>query len=127
MFRSSSSGFVEDPQFQQLLSVLSRELFGDAGSPPELDFVTIEQRAHEAGQRIARKLCEQFTSEQARTVQEPQPCPDCGRPCSGTIETRELLTRDGPIQLDEARHSCPRCRRVFFPQSTKPTLESSSI
>jgi hypothetical protein len=27
-----------------------------------------------------------------------------------------LDTRDGPIPLKEARHDCPRCRRVFFPQ-----------
>jgi hypothetical protein len=38
-----------------------------------------------------------------------------------------LDTRDGPIPLKEARHYCPRCRRVFFPQQTAPGPGSSSL
>jgi hypothetical protein len=109
MFRSSSPGLDQDPQVQEFLSRLANDLFGCVRSPAELDFATIERRAHEAGRQIARGLCERITSEQARAVDPSQPCPDCHRHCSGSLEARELLTRDGPIQLREARHYCPHC------------------
>jgi hypothetical protein len=127
MFRSSSRDSAPALRLQQLVSLLSHDVLGDAVSPAELDFATIECRAHEAGQRIARALCEQFPAAQARTAHEPRPCPDCGRPCTGTVEPRELITRDGPIQLDEARHHCPSCRRDFFPQPTEATVEPSAV
>lgn len=126
MFRSSSPG-LQGPEVQRFLSLLARELFGDARSPAELDFGTIEQRAHEAGRRIARGLCEQITAEQAQATDQPQPCPDCGQPCAGSIETRSLLTRDGPIQLDELRCTCPHCRRVFFPLPTGAAPQSPAV
>ena len=127
MFRSSSPGLFEDPQVQQFLSRLAGDLFGDARSPSELDFATLERHAHEAGREIARRLCEQITLEQARSVTQSQPCPDCHQSCSGSLERRELLTRDGPIQLDEAKHYCPHCRRVFFPQPSGPTPQSPPV
>jgi len=127
MYRSSSADSFQDAHFQQVVWMIYRDLFEADSSPAALDFFTIEQRAHKADQEVARRLCEQFASERARTADQPQRCPDCGRLCSGSIETRELLTRDGPVKFDEAQHYCSHCRRAFFPQSTKPTFESSSL
>jgi hypothetical protein len=73
---------------------------------------------------VARLLCEQTASQCAESAEHEQPCPGCGQPCAGTIRERPLETRDGPISLREGRHDCPRCRRVFFPQSTAPGLGS---
>ena len=127
MFRSSSPGLFQDPQVQRFLSLLANDLFGEARSAAQLDFATLERRAHEAGRQIARTLCEQIAPEQARSVDPFQPCPDCLLPCAGSLEAREILTRDGPIQLDEAKHYCPHCRRVFFPQPSAPTPQPPQI
>lgn len=127
MFRSSAPDLSEDPKFQQLLALLRRDLFPGDVSPASLDFATIEQRAHEAGQKIARTLCEQVAAEQAQTTDESQHCPECNQPCPSSIQTRELLTRDGPILLEEVRLDCPHCRRAFFPQSNAPAAEPPTI
>ena len=116
MFRASSTDSSQDSCLQQLLAMVSEEFFGAGNYATGLSFAAIEQRAHEAGRKLARLLCEQAASQPAQSAQQPQPCPHCSQLCSGEIEARQLETRDGPIQLQEARHDCPQCRRVFFPQ-----------
>jgi hypothetical protein len=96
--------------------MVQEEFFAVDQTGAALDFAAIEQRAHEAGCKVARLLCEQAASQCAESAQQPASCPDCGQSCAGTIQERLLETRDGPISLKEARHCCPRCRRVFFPQ-----------
>lgn len=127
MFRASDGDASQNPHFQKFLALVPREFWETESNLADLDFATIEQRAHEAGQKVARLLCEKAASQQARSADQPQPCPDCGRLCTGSIVTRELITRDGPIQLEEARYECPHCRRAFFPQPTDATLESSLL
>ena len=127
MFRSSSPDPSQDPKSQQLLALLARDLFEGDRSPASLDFATIERRAHEFGQKVARTLCERIASDQAETTDQPQPCPECSRPCPSSIQTRELLTRDGPILLKELRLDCPHCRRAFFPQSNVPAVEPPPV
>ena len=127
MFRSSSTDDGFDPKLQALLDSVSRDVFGPDEDLHGLDFATIEQRAHEVGRRVARRLTEQAAAEQAQTAREPQPCPDCREPCAGTIHTREFITQDGSIPLQEAKYFCPRCRRAFFPQPTSATSEPSPL
>src|SRR6516165_5086921 len=110
MFRSSSTDSSQDSCLQQLLAMVTEEFFGVDKSAATLNFAAIEQRAHEAGRKVARLLCEQAASEPSQSAEQPRPCPDCGHSCSGVIEARRLETRDGPIQLKEARHYCPQCR-----------------
>jgi hypothetical protein len=112
MFRSSAPDPSHDARLPQLLAMVSDEFVGLDQDASSLNFAEIERRAHEAGRKLARRLCEQA----ATSAEQPQPCPDCGRLCSGVIQTRRLETRDGPIELAEARHDCPHCRRVFFPR-----------
>jgi hypothetical protein len=38
-----------------------------------------------------------------------------------------LITQDGPISLQETSCTCSHCRRVFFPQQSSPTPESSPL
>jgi len=116
MFRSSAPDPSHDSRLQQLLAMVSDEFVGLEQGASTLNFAEIERRAHEAGRKLARRLCEQATSPSATSAERPRPCPDCGRLCSGAVETRRLETRDGPIELAEARHDCPRCRRAFFPR-----------
>jgi hypothetical protein len=123
MFRSSSTDAPLDPRLKQILEAISRDVFGPDEDVNNLDFATIEQRAHEVGRRVARQLTEEAAAKQAQTCDKPQACPDCQRACAGSIENRELLTQDGSIQLQEAGHFCSHCRRAFFPQQTQATIE----
>ena len=116
MFRSLSTDDPLDPRLKQLLDEISQDVFGSDEEVDNLDFATIEQRAHEVGRRVARQLAEKAAAKQASNTHQTQTCPDCKRSCSGAIETRELLTQDGPIQLQEAGHYCSHCRRAVFPQ-----------
>ena len=116
MFHASPSDLTQDPRVQRLLEMAKEEFFAVDQTAAAVNFATIEDRAHEAGRKVARLLCEQAASQCAESAERPQACPDCGQLCSGTIEVRPLETRDGPVSLKEARHYCSQCRRVFFPQ-----------
>ena len=106
MFRTTSTDQALEPRLQELFVQVSRDVFGPDEELLELDFATIEQRAHEVGRRIARQLAEEAAAKQAQATNGPQPCPDCQRPCLGSITTRELDTQDGAIELQEARCEC---------------------
>jgi hypothetical protein len=117
MFRSSATDPSQDPRLQQIVAMVAQEFSGLEEDAASLNFAEIERRAHEAGRKLARRLCERAASQPAAaSTERPQPRPDCGLPCSGAIAVRRLETRDGPIELAEARHDCPRCRRAFFPR-----------
>lgn len=115
MFRNSADAPLE-PRLQQILDEISRDVYGPDEDLKKLDFATIEQRAHEVGRRVARRLVEEAAAKQAESADTSQACPTCKRDCSGSVESREFLTQDGTIQLQEAEHYCSHCRRAFFPQ-----------
>ena len=115
MFRASPTDSTQDPRLERLLGTIKEEFFAVNQTAAALNFAAIEDRAHEAGRKVARLLCEQAASQCAESPQQPQACPDCGQLCPGTIEERPLETRDGSISLREARHHCSQCRRVFPP------------
>lgn len=127
MFRNSPADSAQDARLQQLLEMVTEEFFAVDQTAAGLDFATIERRAHEAGRKVARRLSEQAASQCAESAEREHPCPDCGQLCAGTVEERPLEARDGPISLKEAPHTCPRCRRAFFPQSTAPGLGSPPL
>jgi hypothetical protein len=127
MVRTSPADSTQDPRLERLLGMVEDEFLAVDRTAAALDFAAIEQRAHEAGRQVARLLREQAASQGAESAERERACPDRGRSCAGTIEERPLETRDGPIRLKEARHSCPRCRRVFFPRSTPPGLGSPPL
>jgi hypothetical protein len=116
MFRASPSDLTQSPEFQRLLEMVKEEFFAVEQAGAMVNFAAIEDRAHQAGRKVARLLCEQAASQCAASAERAQACPDCGQLCSGTIDKRPLETRDGPVLLKEARHYCSQCRRVFFPQ-----------
>src|SRR3954462_10986869 len=106
----------KDPRFQELVRIVRQSLCGSEPLSPDTPFGDIEEMAHTIGQAVAREVCLQAAAEQAASAQRAQLCPDCGRECAGQVATRALATRDGPVELPEARYHCPRCRRAFFPQ-----------
>lgn len=127
MFRASSTDESLDPRLERILKDLSPDIFGPDEDLLELDFATVEQRAHEVGRRVARQLAEDAAAKQAQALEGPQPCPTCERPSPRSIKARELLTQDGAISLQETECYCSHCRRAFFPQQSEATLESSAI
>lgn len=127
MSRPSSEASVSDLRLEQILREVSLEVFGPDEQINDLDFATIEQRSHEVGRRVARRLTEEAAAKQAENAHEPQPCPDCRRPCRGTIASRELMAQDGTIQLSEASYHCSHCRRDFFPQQSSAAAQSSPV
>lgn len=127
MFRSRQAEVEKDPRYRDFVRSLRESLFGTQGAPPDPDFGAIEDMAHQIGRAVAREFCEQAAAQQARGAEQPHPCPDCQRESQGTVTTRELMTRDGPIELPEAEHFCPHCRRAFFPRPTESAAESSPV
>lgn len=127
MSRSRHAEVSKDPRYQEFVRSMREHLFGTEGAPPQADFGAIEDMAHRIGQAVAREFCEQTAAQQACNATQPQRCPDCQRECPGTVTTRELLTRDGPIALPEAAYHCPRCRRAFFPQPTESAADPSPV
>lgn len=116
-----------DPKLELLYAEVSREVFGPPQDIHQLDFATIEQRAHEVGRKVAQRLAREAAAQQAQTADIPQPCPDCRRDSPGVVQSRPFLIQDGSISLPEAAHFCSHCRRAFFPQSTTPTAQSSPL
>ena len=126
MFRKSADTTL-DPKLEQLSAEVSREVFGPPEDIHQLDFATIEQRAHEVGRKVAQRLARDAAAQQAQTADTPQPCPDCHRDSPGAVRSRPFLIQDGSISLPEAAHFCSHCRRAFFPQSTTPTAQPSLL
>lgn len=127
MFRSSAADFADDPKFVEFVKSLKEDFFGPNGPGLDVDFGTIEECAHQAGRALARKICEQAAAEQAQSADEPAACPKCERLFPGQVAQRRLQTKDGTIDLAEAKHYCPRCRRAFFPQQTEATPHASQL
>ena len=126
MFRKPADTTL-DPKLEQLYAEVSCEVFGPPEDIHQLDFATIERRAHEVGRKVAQRLARDAAAHQARTADTPRPCPDCGRDSPGAVRSRPFLIQDGSISLPEAEHFCSRCRRAFFPQPTAPTAQSSPL
>jgi len=74
----------------------------------------IEDRMVEVGDLVAQEIASQ-------KLTAPRPvaaacCPDCGAPGQSAGEReRQLLTRRGPVPLQEPKYRCRPCRRHFFP------------
>jgi hypothetical protein len=92
-----------------------------ASSPPvatglgsAVTFSDIEQLATRIGRSVARQLTEQTLDEQAREQAAEVLCPQCGRACRVTRQTRHLITVPGEVCYDEPAGHCGSCRRDFF-------------
>ena len=78
MFRGSPTDSAQDARLQRLLGMVKEEFsrlirrVRGSTSPPS-------QRAHEAGRKVARLLCEQTASQCAESAEHEQPCPGCGQ------------------------------------------------
>lgn len=95
--------------------IVARRVFGEDGPGLDVDFATMEQIALAAATGVTEGTLQTLLEQQAETLGQQQPCPDCGRPCALHREERTLQVQGTPLQQSEPVCHCPDCRRDFFP------------
>lgn len=110
--------------FDELVAVLAKGTFGEAGPPRETTFAEIERFGHQVGQMVARAVDARLAAQHAVHFAGEEPCPACGekhRPKEHSHELR-LQTEDGEVRLREPAFHCSPRGRDFFP-STHPVAD----
>jgi hypothetical protein len=109
----------ENKKFRELVAMLSKRGFGEAGPPRQTTFSQIEQFGHQAGQMLARAIDGYLVEQHAEHFTGEEPCPTCGRKHSPKAKPHDLplLTDDGEVTLREPAFRCPPCERDFFPST----------
>ena len=87
------------------------------GQTPHYD--QIELPAHALGQRFSRMVQTERAREVAASERCEAACPDCGRKCKVSTNSREVHSLDGPLEVVETVAHCRRCRRSFFPSASR--------
>lgn len=103
-------------KIRELAELMARERCVD-GLPSDLTFSEIEEWGHQAGRLLAAAVDQHVLHEHRAQLAAEQACPQCSRPCVCQSRPRELVTRDGPVELTEAVCYCTVCRRSFFPSA----------
>ena len=98
--------------------IVARRAFGDSGPGLDTDFEAMEQLAQAAAAGLAEGALALLLEQQAQTLGEQAPCPDCGTPCALHREPRTLHRPGGTVPQSEPVGHCPACRRDFFPPAT---------
>jgi hypothetical protein len=107
----------EEEKFGELVALLARHGFGEAGPPRETTFAQIEKFGHQAGQMLARAIDARLAERHAVHFSGEEPCPVCGEKHlpKDRPHDLELQTEDGEVRLREPAFHCPPCERDFFP------------
>jgi len=107
----------EKNKFAELVALLSKHGFGEAGPPRETTFAQIEQFGHRAGQMLARAIDAHLAEHHAEHFAGEEPCPTCGERHRPKNQPHDLplQTDDGEVLLREPAFRCPPCERDFFP------------
>ena len=74
--------------------IVARRAFGDDGPGRDTDFAAMEQLARAAAAGLAEGALATLLEQQAQTLGEQAPCPDCGTPCALSREPRTLHLAD---------------------------------
>jgi uncharacterized protein with PIN domain len=78
-------------------------------------YSVIELRAHELGRQLSREIQQRHMA----TVVDHQVgrarCPACGTEAGLERVKRTATSIDGPLDLQELKGHCRKCRRSFFP------------
>ena len=104
-------------RMRELAELIATEQFGPQGIPKEITFSEIEEIGHQAGRMLAAEVDHELVADHGDHFAPDQVCPQCGRACPSEPHDRELVTRDGSVELSEAACYCVACRRSFFPST----------
>jgi hypothetical protein len=85
-------------------------------------YSVIENRAHELGQQLGRKVQESQIGTLNSTQDPTAKCPSCGTRCQTVRKKRSVTSIDGPLTMEEPVGYCPACRRDFFPPAGSARL-----
>src|SRR5262245_2423528 len=102
---------------------LVRHLHGPEGPPWGTSFASLEELAVQISRQLGAELLHQSLQRQARQpASSPlHVCPACAGPLDEQpAAPRRVRTTTGLAQWQEPAHSCPRCRRAFFPSEQEP-------
>ncbi len=101
--------------------VIARRAFGPEGPGQEVSLTVMEELALEVSRGLVEGTLQTLLHQQAQTLGEEHPCPDCQHLCPVQYETRPLYLKGGhQLQQDEPVCHCPDCRRDFFPPPARP-------
>jgi len=119
---TNSSNLSVKDQIQQkldeLASLVSQDRYGADGPSKETTFREIESVGYEVAQLAAAKFESTVTKQHQQHVESVQSCPQCGQSCEAAdAAERQLLTRLGPVGIEEIKFHCNACRRSFFPSA----------
>lgn len=107
--------------------IIVKEHWGERGPGLDVNLDQMEQVALAALRGLLAGTLEAATQQQAHTLGEQRPCPDCGRPCPLVTEDRTVTTGEGSFEHHEPKAHCPDCRRDFFPPAGAPGAEQSRL
>jgi hypothetical protein len=99
--------------------LLAREVYPQ-GAGLDVSLADMEEMVACATKAIVAGALGKMTDDQARRLEELQPCPTCGKQCQIQRKARMVAVRGGSAELDEPVAHCSKCRRDFFP-STQST------
>jgi hypothetical protein len=100
--------------------VVAKRAFGEGGPGLDVDFDTMEQLALAAALGLTEGTLATSLQQQARALDEDQPCPACGAPCPVRLRPRTLASPGATVTHREPVCHCPACRRDFFPPTADP-------
>src|SRR5215218_6699408 len=78
--------------------IVVKEHWGERGPGPDVNLDQMEQLALAAVRGLLAGTLETATRQQAHTLGQEQPRPDCGKLCPLTTEDRTITTGDGPFE-----------------------------
>ena len=107
--------------------IVARRAFGEQGPGTDVDFTTLEEVARAAAAGLTEGTLTVLLEQQAQTLADQLPCPDCGHLCSVGRESRPFDVRGATLPLSEPICHCPTCRRDFFPPQGSAAAGQSSL
>jgi hypothetical protein len=106
-------------EVKERIAAFARELAAELGEVDDREALSwldaIESQAVEIGDAVSVELLKGRSQDQP-AGHEQATCPTCGQ--LGRYRgqrARELISRRGPVTIQEPEYFCPACRRAFFP------------
>jgi hypothetical protein len=80
-------------------------------------YSVIELAAMNLGRELSREAQQRGAREIAACCDTRATCPTCQTACDVRVETRNVTSLSGSVELAESVADCPKCRRSFFPSA----------
>jgi uncharacterized protein with PIN domain len=110
-------------EFGEAAQAMHQRLRAWRRAHPEAAFDEIAEQVSQERKALLGKLLEELASEAEVAALDPA-CPKCG----GAVENkgkkkRQVLHREGEVQVERDYYYCPACRQGFFPSRPELGIE----